>query len=230
MQTYYNFLATNTTLFKQWPSWKVVGCSLKIVLIRHGESIANKERIIQGHKDYPLTERGEKQAKELAEKMVKENFTCSAIYSSDLTRAKKTAEIIAEVLDCKKIIYDERLREMNLGNRQGKKNEALTEEENKLTERIWEEHDLKFPGGGESVNEMKARVKAAFEEIIQNHTEKETAVIVGHGGSLYHILHHILDVFPETDEWFSNCSYNELVREQNDDKWQLTMFNGKKNY
>lgn len=201
---------------------------MKVILIRHGESTANKERIIQGHKDYPLTMQGEEQAKVLAKKMLENNFTCSAIYSSDLTRAKQTAEIIAEALGCKEVIYDERLREMHLGDRQGKKSDALTEEENQLAKKIWQEHDLKFPGGGESVNEMKTRVKAAFDEIIQNHSEEETAVIVGHGGSLYHILHHILDVFPETDEWFSNCSYNELIRKKNGENWQLTIFNGNK--
>ncbi len=195
--------------------------------MRHGQSTANKLRIIQGHKDYPLTKQGEKEAEELAQQMLKDNFSCSGFYSSDLTRAKGTTEILAEILGLEVTKYDERLREMNLGNRQGKNVDDLAVEEKQFGERVFEEHDLHFPGG-ESVNDMKNRVNESLEEIINSHNEKETILILGHGGTLYHILYHILDIYLETDELFSNCSYNEIYRESSSDKWKLGIFNSRK--
>ena len=115
---------------------------------------------------------------------------------------------------------------MNFGHRQGRKNDDLTDEEKELTERIFKNHDLNFPGG-ESVNEMKSRVKEILDEIIESHEDGDTALIIGHGGSLYQILHHILDIFPDNDEWFSNCSYNEIIRNKDSNEWELIVFNGK---
>ncbi|MGC9779420.1 MAG: histidine phosphatase family protein [Candidatus Heimdallarchaeota archaeon] len=208
---------------------------MKIILIRHGQSTANELIIIQGQKDYPLTELGEQQAKKLAHKMLQDKFSCNGVYSSDLTRAKRTTEILAEILGLEVAKYDERLREMNFGHRQGKKVANLTPEEKQYEKRVFEEHDLKFPEG-ESVNDMKNRVNESLEEIINSHDEKDTILIVGHGGTLYHILFHILNIFPEGDEWFktakihftSNCSYNEIYRESSLDKWQLKIFNSQK--
>jgi len=182
---------------------------------------------MQGHKDYPLSELGIKQAEELANKMMENGFSCQAVYSSDLTRTKQTTEVIARVLNLQITKYDERLREMHLGDRQGRKISELNEEEIALGERVWKEHDLKFIDG-ESVNDMKSRVKEALDEIVDSHEETDTILIIAHGGVLYHVLHHINDIFPETDEWFSNCSYNEITRDNENDSWKLTLFNGKK--
>lgn len=66
-------------------------CTLYIV--RHGETVWNTKKVFQGHKDSQLTKKGIKQAKHLAKKLKKINF--NSIYSSDLLRAKRTAEIIA---------------------------------------------------------------------------------------------------------------------------------------
>ncbi len=200
---------------------------MRIILVRHGQSTANKLRIIQGHKDYPLTEQGEKEAEELAHQMLKDNISYNGVYSSDLTRAKRTTEILIKILRLEVSKYDERLREMNLGNRQGKNVNDLTEEEKQYGEKVFEEHDLKFPGG-ESVNDMKNRINESLEEIINSHDENKTILVVGHGGTLYHILYYILNIFPEGDEWFNNCSYNEIYRESSSDKWQLKIFNNRK--
>ena len=199
---------------------------MRIVLIRHGQSVANKLRIVQGQKDYPLTDLGEQQAKELAQRMLQNQFSCNGVYSSDLSRAKQTTEILAEILGLDVTKYDERLREMHAGIRQGDKVDDITPEEQQHQDRIWEEHDLKFPGG-ESVNEMKSRIKESFEEIVHSHEENDTILLVGHGGTLRHILHHILDIFPEGKGWFSNCSYNEIYRGSSSDKWVLKIFDNK---
>jgi broad specificity phosphatase PhoE len=65
-----------------------------VYLIRHGETVWNKEGRFQGHKDIPLSETGIRQARLLSRYLAKERP--AAIYSSDLTRARQTAELIAE--------------------------------------------------------------------------------------------------------------------------------------
>jgi len=71
---------------------------VKIILIRHGESEANRQRIIQGHQDSPLSELGMRQAEEMGDFLLENGYSFDSVYSSDLTRAKTTAEII-----CKKL-------------------------------------------------------------------------------------------------------------------------------
>jgi broad specificity phosphatase PhoE len=198
---------------------------MRVILIRHGESFANKKGIIQGHKDYPLTEKGKKQAKSLAKQIKEMDYSFSALYSSDLNRAKTTAEIIAQILQIPNIFFDRRLREHNLGIYEGRYSKELEEKDKELFDACFADHSKRFPKG-ESVEEMKKRIRAAFEEITNNPEEKRDVIIVAHGGTLYHILHHILDVFPETDEWFDNCSLNELVY-NSDNCWKLQLFNNK---
>ena len=63
-----------------------------IYLVRHGETIWNRQKLIQGHTDSRLTEEGERQAEELGKKF--RNIVFAAAFSSDLIRAKRTAELI----------------------------------------------------------------------------------------------------------------------------------------
>ena len=57
---------------------------MKIILTRHGESEGNRHKIIQGHSEYPLSDLGLEQAKELAKWFVENQTNLTEIYSSDL--------------------------------------------------------------------------------------------------------------------------------------------------
>lgn len=88
-----------------------------IYLIRHGETDWNKKRLMQGQVDIPLNKEGEKQAKEAAKKLASINF--NLVFSSDLSRAKKTAEIIT--MEKKIAVQTTKvLREKNFGMLEGK--------------------------------------------------------------------------------------------------------------
>ncbi|MHA2077850.1 MAG: hypothetical protein ACW99X_09645, partial [Candidatus Thorarchaeota archaeon] len=65
-------------------------------------------------------------------------------------------------------------------------------------------------------------------EIVENHPENSTILIVGHGGTLYHILKRTLDILPDMDEWFGNCMLNILERVSHLSAWRLTMLNNNK--
>ena len=79
---------------------------MRILLLRHGQSEANKEHIIQGHMDSPLSDLGRDQAKNVGKKLLDSEITFDAVYSSDLIRAKETAKIITKILGVEKIAFD----------------------------------------------------------------------------------------------------------------------------
>ena len=94
---------------------------MRLLLIRHGESIANAEGRLQGHLDIPLSDRGRRQAERLAERLAV--LSVKALYTSPLLRAKGTAEIMSERLG---LAIEQRaaLMERNVGELEG-----LTREE-----------------------------------------------------------------------------------------------------
>ncbi|MGL5899578.1 MAG: 2,3-bisphosphoglycerate-dependent phosphoglycerate mutase, partial [Lactobacillaceae bacterium] len=71
----------------------------KLVLIRHGESTSNRDHIFTGWNDVPLTTKGIKQAIIAGKKIKKEQLKFSEIHTSLLSRAIKTANIIADEID-----------------------------------------------------------------------------------------------------------------------------------
>ncbi len=100
-----------------------------IYLVRHGETDWNAKGLVQGQSNIPLNKRGEQQAKDLANKLKKIRF--AAVFSSDLLRAKKTAEIIALEKNIA-IITTQVLRERYFGPLEGKSNPWLKIWQSKL--------------------------------------------------------------------------------------------------
>jgi valyl-tRNA synthetase len=162
------------------PAWYCLGCGKpkinaeikeKWFLVRHGETDHNKEKIYAGSTDIPLNETGLAQAMEAGEKLKSEKI--DLIITSDLKRARQTAEIIAEKLGVKEIIFDDNLRERNGG----------VEWEGKNLERALYTDPDYIPQGGESWQEVEARVRATFEKHRVNHRGKNV-LIVSHGGTM----------------------------------------------
>jgi broad specificity phosphatase PhoE len=192
---------------------------MKMILIRHGESEANAKGIYQGHKDYSLSERGKTQAFNLSQRLKEIGYNIELIYSSDLSRASQTAKIIGETLQLKKIVYTSLLREMDLGIYSGK----LELKERDTLSEFWKEYTRVIPGG-ESVNMFVSRIKEFMNLIKKLNNKPSVMLVITHGGVLYHLLHTILNVFPETDEWFGNCMINEL-EVSSKWTWKLKTFN-----
>ena len=135
-----------------------------ILLARHGETQWNRDGRYQGHADPPLNDLGRTQAGVLAESL--DGEALDAVYSSDLSRAHETAEIVASRLGLP-VERDAGLREIAVGSWQG-----LTRAERDGLE--WD---------GESYEEHRQRVLEALHRIAERHPEGRV-LVVAHGGTV----------------------------------------------
>jgi len=162
-----------------------------IFLIRHGETLWNREQRCQGFTDIELSEKGLAQAERLAGYLSKIS-TLSAVYSSDLSRAKKTAEIIAQKQGLE-VKADPRLRELNQGELEGKNLQSMLSSHPGLLEQWAKEPAVVVMPGGESLSELQTRAWESYREITARHQGQEIAV-VGHNLCNTVILCKILDL------------------------------------
>ena len=124
---------------------------LQVYLVRHGETQWNAERRIQGQSDSPLTAKGEQQAMQVATRAKELGIT--HIISSDLGRTRRTAEIIAQACGCD-IIFDSRLRELNMGVLEKRHIDSLTEEEENRLQELGDKFENQIPSE-EKITEME---------------------------------------------------------------------------
>lgn len=148
-------------------------------LVRHGQSLWNRERRAQGWADPPLTELGIWQAQQIARRLI--DTEIHAVYSSSLQRAVHTAEIISAITNVP-VLTDDQLKEVGVG---------------EVTGLIWQDAVLKWPEladtgalglpvwdkipGTEPLLTSQTRIQAAFDAICSQHSEGNI-VVVAHGG------------------------------------------------
>jgi 2,3-bisphosphoglycerate-dependent phosphoglycerate mutase len=157
-----------------------------ILLARHGQTDDNVPPLrFQGQRDTPLNELGRAQARELAERMAGHEPSIAALWCSDLSRARETAEIVGARLGLEPR-PDARLREGFRGRWEGRLFDEVAREEPEAYA-AWRRAgaSFRFPGG-ESLGEQQARVLAALGEI--EGAGQSPALTVCHGGSIRTVL------------------------------------------
>lgn len=174
-----------------------------IYVARHGQTQWNVKGKIQGHTDSPLTKEGIGQAKNLAREL--KNIKFDAAYSSDLLRAKRTAEFVA--LEHQLIVKTkEALRERNFGPLEGQNKDGLALLEQLRNQKIpYETKNI------ESDEKMIQRVILFLRELAIAYSGK-TVVVVTHGGILRTLLAHLgFATHEEVNKLsISNTSYIKL--------------------
>jgi probable phosphoglycerate mutase len=151
----------------------------RLVLVRHGESTWNALGIVQGQARAPgLSRRGRRQAARLARQL--QDRPVVALLSSDLTRARQTAEIIAERVGTG-VVLDERVRERSFGVFEGGPSSELIAAVTGVEGDRVVDADLR-PAGGESIRDVYDRVAWFVEEV--GHGEDGDVVVVCHGGAI----------------------------------------------
>jgi broad specificity phosphatase PhoE len=184
----------------------------ELLLVRHGETDWNAERRFQGHADQPLNETGRAQARALADELAAEEI--DAVYTSDLARARETAEIIAGALGVE-VVPSRELREIDVGDWQGL---SWPEIEDRFPDgaRRWHEDGHGWTGG-ETYVELAGRVVAALERIAAEHPEGRVLVVC-HGGTTRAVRAHVEGVsVPESrrrsGHAIGNCEVFRIVAE-----------------
>jgi len=168
---------------------------VKLLLIRHGESVGNAEGRMQGQFDSPLTDYGRDQARALLVRLQGEGWKPSVIYASDLCRAAETASILVAGLDAP-VTLDTRLREYDIGVLSGviwREVEALYPE---LWRKLQQRDGSSVIPGEEGLAAFHERLSSMAADILSAHQEGETVAVVAHGGSLGMILVYLLQIAP----------------------------------
>lgn len=166
---------------------------LRLVLVRHGETLWNAQQKFQGHSDVPLSPAGRAQAITLAEML--QTRTLDAVYSSDLKRAMDTAEAICQGRDLS-FSPTPAWRELSFGRWEGLTYEEIRQDyPNEL--QVWLADRLHVsPPAGESLAQLQTRVQESVRQLIELHTD-QTVLVVAHGGPVQLVLATNLGLPPE---------------------------------
>lgn len=156
-----------------------------LIITRHGQTIWNVQKKLQGQTDIPLNETGIAQARELANLL--KQHAIDQIYTSILTRAIDTGKIVADTLGLS-LTQHSGLNERNYGEYEGKSWEQTDKD-------LAKEGGLRHitPKGGESAEAVKNRVVKTIFEIAKKH-RGQTILIVTHGGVIHTLVRHIRNV------------------------------------
>jgi broad specificity phosphatase PhoE len=138
----------------------------KMIFVRHGQSLANLERVFAGNTDTPLTELGRRQAECTAELL--REYPIDAIYASDLSRAMQTAEPTARMHGLT-VIPDEQLREIYAGDWENVPYEELLVRFPESYGTWRTDCGRAHPENGERVTDLAARIYREVERLAQLH-------------------------------------------------------------
>jgi len=165
----------------------------KLILLRHGQSQWNLENKFTGWKDVPLTEKGQNEARKAGQLIKKYKIKIDKIFSSNLQRANKTAEIAikeAEIIDLwedNKLIMsrDVSLNERDYGDLVGLNKKETAKKFGEDQVHIWRRSYDIPPPNGESLKDVVNRVSPYYEKNILPHiNDNKNVLIVAHGNSL----------------------------------------------
>lgn len=157
----------------------------RLLLVRHGESEGNRDRVFTRTPEVPLTDLGRAQARAAAE-WIAARHAPAAIVSSPFTRARQTTAIVAEVLGLP-VHVEANLRERSYGSLAGRPYAALRE----CTD--WDPASYWLwcpPGGGETLVDVAARAGAVLDRVARRWPDDDV-VVVSHGAVMHALWQHV---------------------------------------
>lgn len=193
----------------------------RVIFIRPAETNWNRLERWQGWVGAPINTHGRLQAEALANFV--RHIGLSALYASDLRRAKDTAEVLAQ-RTALSVIYDSRLRERDMGRWQG-----LTLDEIKAwypeayNELRGDPQGFKIPGG-ESLEDVQARALAFFGDILLD-APGETIGVVTHTSVIGALFTQVIANYQPSEHKYGNTSVTTIKRDTDDSPWELVAFN-----
>lgn len=168
---------------------------MRLILVRHGETDWVSQGRYQGSTDVPLNRRGFLQAEALAAVIKKEGPI--AVYTSELTRARETAKLIAKA-SRRGVIVDGRLNEVSFGRWEGASHEEIRVQFPKASRDWYRARWSSRPPGGESLRSLGRRVSGFLKDLVKKYTDdSKPCVLVTHGGPIRMFLIQTLDLTPK---------------------------------
>ena len=159
----------------------------KLILVRHGQSEWNLKNLFTGWKDPDLTEKGVEEAKSAGRKLKAEGFTFDTAFTSELSRAQRTLDLMLEELGQTglAITRDVALNERDYGDLSGLNKDDAREKWGEEQVHIWRRSYDTPPPGGESLKDTGARVWPYFiHDVLPKVMAGGTVVVAAHGNSL----------------------------------------------
>jgi probable phosphoglycerate mutase len=197
----------------------------RVVLWRHGRTAWNAGSRFQGTTDVPLDDLGIAQAERAARDL--STLVPHAIVSSDLERARSTAQALADIVGLP-VTTDADLRETYAGTWQGLTRDEIIAADGAVFSEWAAGHDVR-PGGGESRTEVAARVAAAVRRHVADLPPGGTLVVATHGGAARSGIGELLGLPLEL--WtvlggLVNCAWS-VLEEQPEGRWRLVEHNAR---
>lgn len=163
-----------------------------LYLVRHGETEMNSKGVYYGWTDCALSQRGQRQAADLARDLA--NVSFDAVLASPLLRARQTAEMMRPEAD---LVLDQRLKELNFGIWEGRHYLEIAEEYPEQWQNWTADWQHAAPPGGESFSQLYQRVDSCLQDILRDYPD-QTLLLVAHHGSLRIILSRLLGLNRES--------------------------------
>ena len=171
-----------------------------LILVRHGQSEWNAKNLFTGWKDPGLTDQGVSEAKNAGKLISEQNIEFDIMYTSMLSRAQKTGDIILGILNHKEIpiIKNEALNERHYGSLAGLNKDDARKKWGDEQVHIWRRSFDIPPPDGESLKDTADRVLPYFEaEIMPKVVSGSSILIAAHGNSLRALIMKLDSISPE---------------------------------
>ena len=174
--------------------------SRNLILVRHGQSEWNAKNLFTGWRDPGLTNQGVLEAKNAGKLLLEQSIEFDFMYTSMLSRAQKTGDIILEILNHKEIpiIKNEALNERHYGSLAGLNKDDARKKWGEEQVHIWRRSFDMPPPDGESLKDTADRVLPYFEtEIMPKVISGSSILIAAHGNSLRALIMKLDSISPE---------------------------------
>jgi probable phosphoglycerate mutase len=173
----------------------------RLVLVRHGETAWNTEGRVQGSTDVPLSAEGFAQAEALAAYLARSGARFDRVFTSDLARARVTAERLSATLGGPGPEATDLLREIHCGSWEGRSVDDLKREVREEYDRWRGDCAFAVPGG-ESVLCVRARVERFFSQREKELEASSEVLLVGHGILNRMVLSVVMGLSPQESRYF----------------------------
>jgi 2,3-bisphosphoglycerate-dependent phosphoglycerate mutase len=162
---------------------------MELLIVRHGESVANAEGRMQGQRDYPLSAAGEQQAALLGRFLANSGLRFDAAYTSPLTRARSTALALTTALGLPEAELAPELSELHAGSLQGLTRAEIDQAFPSFLRRGLTELGDFSEYGGESYADVQLRVRLLMARWHERHlSDAHRILAVAHGGTNFHLV------------------------------------------